>query len=111
MTTDSGRRLLIGLLLVGPFVAFALLRLVPAWDSIWDNHVFHFYIVSYSSLIALVVAMFVIAGIGAAGTQAIFAGIAFMAMAGLFLLHGLATPDMVMPGEDYSIGLSARLSL
>jgi signal transduction histidine kinase len=105
------QRALAGLLLVGPYLLFAALRLVPAWDPTWNDHIFHFYIVSYSSLVALVVANFVMAGVGTAGVQAMFVGMAFMAMAGLFLLHGLATPGMLMSGGSYSIGLSARLSL
>src|SRR5258706_969018 len=108
---SSGQRVLAVNLLLAPFLFFVLLRLVPAWDPLWQNSIFHFYIVSFTSLIAFVVALFVLSGIGSRGTQAIFTALGFAAMAGIFFLHGVATPGLLLSGVSHGIGLSARLSL
>ncbi|MBI3394641.1 MAG: hypothetical protein HY042_02285, partial [Spirochaetia bacterium] len=104
--------MLIGALLVIPFLFFVLLRIIPTWDPLWQSSIFHFYIVSFTSLVAFVVALFVLAGIGSRGVQAIFVALAFAAMSGLFFLHGAATPGLLLSGPgSHGIGLSARLSL
>jgi hypothetical protein len=74
-------------------------------------HVFHFYIVSFTSLVALVVASFVLLGIGEGDTRALFVATAFVAMAGLFLIHGISTPGVLIRDFNQAVGWSARLSL
>src|SRR5579859_6708943 len=107
-----GQRIVLAILLIGPALLFIALRLVPSWDPSWGDHVFHFYIVSFTSLVAIVVAIFVLAGIGASGIEASFVAMAFVAMAGFFFLHGLATPGMLLTDNtSHGVGLSARLSL
>ena len=108
----TNQQVLIGALLVVPFFFFFLLRLIPSWDPLWQSSIFHFYIVSFTSLVAFVVALFVLAGIGSRGVQAIFVALAFAAISGLFFLHGAATPGLLLSGPgSHGIGLSARLSL
>src|SRR5258708_25461847 len=111
-TFSPTQRMITGLLLIGPALVFLALRFVPSWDPEWDNHVFHFYIVSFTSLVAIVVAIFVLAGIGSSGIQASFVAMAFVAMAGFFFLHGVATPGMLLTdNSSHRVGLSSRLSL
>src|SRR5690349_20492273 len=98
-------------LLIGPVVIYVALRLFPGWDPLWAAPIFHFYIVSYTALVALVVAVFIFAGLGFDAAQAVFVAAAFASMAALFLLHGLATPGMMMMDASHGLGLSGRLSL
>src|SRR3954464_11854753 len=94
-TYAPGRSIITGILLIGPLLLFLLLRLIPSLDSTFANAIFHFYIVSFTSLIAFVVAVFMLAGIGLEGARAVFAVMGFTAISGIFLLHGLATPGII----------------
>lgn len=100
------------LLLAGPLAVFLFLRYVSSWDPSFAAPIFHFYIVSFASFVALVAALFVASAArlpSDARTGFVAAG--FVAIAAIFLLHGLATPGM-LGGEMYeSVGWSARLSL
>jgi signal transduction histidine kinase len=112
-TFTPAKSVIAGILLLGPLLLYVTLRLVPALDPNWANPIFHFYIVTFASLIALVVALFTLAGIGLNGARAVFAVMGFTTMAGIFVLHGLATPGVFFPNPTvtHGIGLSARLSL
>src|SRR5258708_28165065 len=57
-TYAPGRSIFAGILLLGPLLVFVALRLIPSLDSTFANSIFHFYIVSFTSLIAFVVAVF-----------------------------------------------------
>ena len=63
------------------------LRLFPALDGNANDHVFHFYIVSFASLVSLVAALFVSSGTGIRSPQTLFTEMAFASIAGLFLIH------------------------
>ena len=101
--------------LVGlPVVVFIVLLVNPAWDPAPSLPVFHFYIVTFTSLIALVVASFVLAGIGTTGSvQSTFVAMSFIAMSGVFLTHGVLTPGIAFNHEHIftAVGWAARLSL
>lgn len=102
------------LLITSPLVVFVLLTLNPAWNPAPSLPVFHFYIVTFTSLIALVVASFVLIGIGTTGdVQGTFVSMAFVAIAGFFMTHGALTPGIAVQGEyaGIAVGWAGRLSL
>jgi hypothetical protein len=94
-----------------PFIALALTGagLVP--DPAWLALTFHFYIVSATSLLALVMAGFtVIAANQVRDTRVFFLSLAYLSIAGIFFVHGLSTPGFIV-GNNPWVGFSARLSL
>ncbi len=97
-----------------PLIIFIALRLNPAWDPSPALPVFHFYIVTFTSLIALVVASFVLLGIGTTGdVQATFVSMAFVAMSSIFMTHGAFTPGIANQNEyaGLAVGWAGRLAL
>lgn len=98
-----------------PLAVLAWLLLNPASDAILRIPVQHFYIVSAVSILA-----FLMAGLLAAATvqtglyRVLFLALGFMSMGGIFSVHGLTTPGVLLPAGPYSIsvvGASAFLSL
>lgn len=99
-------------LVVGPLVVFLLLRYMPGWDPAVAAPVFHFYIVSFASFVGLVAALFVASAARLpSDARTWFTGVSFVAIAAVFLVHGLATPGMLFAGPHPAVGWSARLSL
>ena len=98
------RRLVAGTLLAGPLLLYIVLRLNPELDPRWHVHIFHFYIVSFTSLVALVVASFILLGIGEGDAHALFVATAFVAVAGLFLIHGISTPGVLIRDFNQAVG-------
>ena len=94
-----------------PLVLLVVLLLSPEIDPEWNAPVFHFYIVSYISLVSLVVASFVLLGVGTSGWRAVFVAMAFVGIAAMFTVHGISTPGVLVTGFNQAIGWSARLSL
>ncbi|MBI2910825.1 MAG: HD-GYP domain-containing protein [Chloroflexi bacterium] len=100
-----------------PALAFWWLLANPRRNLELPVPVEHFVIVTLVSLLALVVALLV----ARAATQieqyrVLFLALGFMSMAGLFAVHGLATPGVILPASDGGyggsvVGLSAFLSL
>ena len=102
-------------------VASALILFVLAINPVlkldWEVPQLHFYVVTAVAALAFVLA--VVLSIGAAVIRQysiLFLALGFMAMAGFFAVHGLATPGIILPpSEDYSgtsvLGASAFLSL
>ncbi|MSP12655.1 MAG: HD domain-containing protein [Chloroflexi bacterium] len=87
--------ILVGILLI-PLVIIVSLRLVPSWDLHLEAHWFHFQVVSFTSLVALVVALLVTSLAGPLlDIRTFFITLAFTAIAGIFLIHGLATPGVM----------------
>ncbi|HLY27434.1 MAG TPA: ATP-binding protein [Aggregatilineales bacterium] len=105
------QRIFVGFLVLFPLVIFLALQFIPGWNPTFNNGVFHFYIVTFTCLIALVSALFVLSGTGFSGAQATFTAMAFMAISGIFLLHGAVTPGVLIKESGHGIGISARLSL
>src|SRR5258707_15190762 len=91
------QRILVGLLIAAPGLLFLALRLFSALDASADNLIFHFYIVSFASLVSLVVALFVSSGTGIRSPETLFVEIAFASIAGLFLNHAIAPPGVFLP--------------
>ncbi len=91
---------------------FALLQVVPALDITFHQPIFHFYIVTYISFSAAVVAWLVIASVGAsAAPRHRLFGLAFAAMGSLFFLHGLTTPGALIASFNPAVAWSAWLTL
>lgn len=101
---------LIALILV-PTIIFFGLYFSPQSDPLWQVPFVHFYVVSYASLVALVVASFVATGVGVRGDlRAHAVAMSFVAMAAVFTIHGGTTPG-VITGVNQVVGWAARLSL
>ena len=104
------------LLLSVPLLIFVWLLLNPDLNATFEIPVQHFYIVTAIQLISLVVALLVArAAIDMREFRVLFLSLGFMAMSGLFAVHALSTPGVLVPPaeEDYPgvMGLSAFLSL
>ncbi len=97
-------------LIIAPVILYIALRLNPPSNQMWGTSIFHFYIVSYTSLVALVVAILIFSGIGAGETRALLIAMTFLTMAGFFFIHGFTTPGVLLGGNQ-AIGWAAQLSL
>jgi HD-GYP domain-containing protein (c-di-GMP phosphodiesterase class II) len=98
-----------------PILAYFYLAIVaPARDRVVMVPMEHFYIVSAAALTAMALAALVGVGSVRSGeprTYLVAAG--FLAVAGVFSVHGLTTPgpNMLVKDSHHSIVISARLSL
>src|SRR5260221_1789811 len=108
-TTSPGQRLLIGVLIIGPFLIYLAATLVPAWNPIYSNGIFHFYIVSFTSLVAMVIAVFVLAGIGSAGGPSNFFAVGFIGAGGVVFPHW-AAKDGVRITRNHRLRTTCTLS-
>jgi HD-GYP domain-containing protein (c-di-GMP phosphodiesterase class II) len=93
------------------FLLFWLLYSSPASDPVLAAPAAHFWIVSLTSLGAVALAVVV----GAAGARArdsriVYLAAGFASMAGLFALHGLSTPGMIL-GPNSVTPLASQLAL
>jgi HD-GYP domain-containing protein (c-di-GMP phosphodiesterase class II) len=108
---------LAGLAVLLPVGIYAWLRWHPAQDASLAAPVQHFYIVSGVSLLAFALAILLaIAALQIAQYRALFLCLGFMAMGGIFAVHGLSTPGILGDAEDLQyadrvVGVSAFLSL
>ncbi|MFP3853393.1 MAG: hypothetical protein ACLFWD_03760 [Anaerolineales bacterium] len=95
-----------------PTVIFFVLRTNPTFDIFLEAQLFHFYIVTFTSFAALVSALIVASAVeNENNPHILFLTMGYAATAGFFLLHGLATPGIVVQGFNQAVGWSARLSL
>ncbi|HEX3629640.1 MAG TPA: HD-GYP domain-containing protein [Candidatus Dormibacteraeota bacterium] len=100
-----------------PSLAFAWLRSHPASDATVRIPLQHFYMVTAVSLLALALAVLLaIAAMQIAQYRALFLCLGFMAMGGIFAVHGIETPGILGDAEDLQyagriVGISAFLSL
>jgi len=93
MRTVAGPAALVVLLLLG----YVGLRSQPAIDAMLEAPEGHFYVVSLVALLATVLAACVgIAGMRLRNTNVTFLALAYITLAGIFLVHGLSTPGMMM---------------
>ncbi len=95
-------------LLAMPLAALLVLAWVPALNLILENHWFHFQIVSFASLVAFVLGITTIVLLrGVSDVRAFFVPIGLGALAGVFILHGLATPDvMTISHAEHAVSVS-----
>lgn len=111
-TRLTSRPILVGALIVLPLLVFIVLRLNPSLDPVWQAPFFHFYIVSYISLIAVVISSFILRGVRLVqGGRLLFVGAAYVSLGAIFFIHGISTPVVLSPHISHAVGWSARLSL
>lgn len=91
-----------------PLAALLLLTVFPFLNLQLENHWFHFQIVSLISFIALVLGVSTIALTNTVNdTRAFFILVALGAIAGIFMLHGLATPSVLeISHAEHTVSLS-----
>lgn len=105
---------MLGAILAAPMGMLAWLLLNPAEDRLFMIPVEHFYVVSATSLAALCLALLVsIASLHTRKPRTLCVAVGFLAIAGVFSVHGLTTPgDQMLVKEFHNvIVVSARLSL
>ena len=95
-----------------PAVALVVLLLVPRWDHSFGTNNFHFYVVS-GVTVASALAFAVVIGLiqSMKETRLLFLGLAFMCIASVFAVHGLATPGHIHDRAYAEIGVSSWLSV
>ncbi|HKY51266.1 MAG TPA: adenylate/guanylate cyclase domain-containing protein, partial [Candidatus Limnocylindria bacterium] len=77
----------------------------------------HFVITTNVSIVALLVAIFVArAALDAGHYRSLLVAVGFLCMAGIFMVHGLSTPDVLQRGDKRDdaglvVGVSAQLAL
>ena len=97
--------------LAAPMVALAVLRAAPELDPKIMAFGFHFYVVGFTALAAAVACGVVIASARTLqNTRLLFLGLAFFAIAGIFSVHGLATPGFIHEEYYASVAVSGWLS-
>ncbi|MQC26290.1 MAG: HD-GYP domain-containing protein [Chloroflexi bacterium] len=97
--------------MIVPLAAYIFLRGAPALDSLIGTPLLHFQIVSATFLIALLLSIAIgIAGIRQRNLQVIYVSLAFISLAGLFSVHGLATPGFIF-SSGALVGVAAQLSV
>jgi HD-GYP domain-containing protein (c-di-GMP phosphodiesterase class II) len=103
------------LALASPFALFLLLNNVESLNPMWRVPERHFYIVSATAFTAGAIGgAFLVSIKSLAETRSVFLGLGFVAMAIIFLTHGLATPGVYFPmNEDYLgvVSVSAGMSM
>lgn len=71
----------------------------------------HYHIVSTTSIIALIVAIFVgVVGLRQRNLQVIYVSLAFISLAGIFSVHGLATPGFILD-QNSVVGVASQLAV
>lgn len=109
MRSLSFKNPLVGILL--PLLAYVFLRALPALDPICGTATFHFQLVSATSLISFILSVVVgIVGVRRRNLQVIYVSLSFISLAGLFSVHGLATPGFIL-GPTRLVGVAAQLSV
>jgi HD-GYP domain-containing protein (c-di-GMP phosphodiesterase class II) len=92
------------LLLVASSLLFAGFRTQGAWEDAveWASPRGHFWVVSVAALTCLALAFAAgVAAFRAENARVLMLALAFLSMAGIFTIHGLATPG-VLVGGDYT---------
>jgi len=106
------KRLGVYLALVAPAVGLGLWALFPGADPSWAAPLFHFYIVTFTTLAATVVSIFVTISVGqTALPRHLLLAVAFAWMGAVFLLHGATTPGALIASFHPAITWSAWLTL
>ncbi|MEX0786655.1 MAG: HD domain-containing phosphohydrolase [Dehalococcoidia bacterium] len=113
MSIDRGTALKgLGVLaLAAPMVIFAVTRLVPALDPTIMAFNAHFYAVGFTAIAAAIACAIVMASARTLqNTRLLFLGLGFFAIAGIFAVHGLATPGFIADQYYASVSVSSWLS-
>ncbi len=101
----------------GGVIALPLLTLIVLLsgiipDPIWAGPRFHFVVVCLTTLLALVMALFVVrAANQLRDLRVFFLALTYLSIAGIFLVHALTTPGALILGNNPWVGFSARASV
>jgi hypothetical protein len=102
----------VGLAAVLPLAMLGLLLGHVLPDPALQVPVFHFYLVSLVSFLALLLALAMTAAASQIdNVRVLFLALAFLGISSIFLVHALTTPGVLVPGVNGWVGTSARLSL
>lgn len=97
--------------LAAPMIALGVFHWAPALDPVYMAPTFHFYVVSFTALAAAFACAVVIGSAQTLqNTRLLFLGLAFLIIAGVFSVHGLATPGFIVDRFYMSVSVSAWLS-
>jgi len=100
------------LALLGPLLVFYLLRTVPDLDPRLQATTFHFWIVSLAAVVGLLAAAVVLrASVGRDDIWVFFAGLGLLSISSVFLLHSLATENVLLGASHPSFSTSPPTSL
>jgi len=111
------RPALLLLLVLSPTVILAALLSDPQRNTPLFIPVEHFVITTNVSIVALLVAIFVArAALQSGHYRSLLVAVGFFCLAGIFMIHGLSTPDVLQRGDKRDdaglvVGVSAQLSL
>ncbi len=95
-----------------PLLALAGLLANALPDPAWVGPVFHFVIVSLTALLAVGLAILMAIAAGQLReARVFFLALAFLAIAGVFLVHGLTTPGALIHDDNPWVGFSGYFSL
>jgi signal transduction histidine kinase len=97
---------------VAPAVGLGLWALFPEADPSFAAPLFHFYVVTFTTIAATVVSLFVTISVGqTALPRHLLLAVAFAWMGAVFLLHGATTPGALIASIHPAITWSAWLTL
>ncbi len=106
------KQLFIILSLVVPIGLLTLFRLFPGWDPIWRQPLLHFYLVTFFTFTAVVVALFTALLLGhQSRPRHQLLATAFAVMGLLFFVHGITTPQAILFTPNPGIRWAAWLTL
>jgi signal transduction histidine kinase len=94
-----------------PAALIVLIRSVPGMDPMLPRPVFHFYIVSLTSVVAVVVAAFFGLVVGVRSFAVFALAMAFVSIGAIFTIHGLTTPGILTTELNPAITWSAFASV
>jgi HD-GYP domain-containing protein (c-di-GMP phosphodiesterase class II) len=109
------RRLLVGLgiaALLSPLAALACFELAPGRDVVVSSRQLHFWAVGITAISAAVACAMVVASARSLReTRLLFLALAFIAIGGIFSVHGLLTPGVVVKDFHTPLVVSSWVSI
>lgn len=94
-----------------PLGIYIFLRVQPSLDAQLAFPAHHFYIVSLTSVVSLIVSIVVgIVGVRQRNLQVIYVSLAFISLAAFFSAHGLSTPGFILDANRV-VGVAAQMSV
>jgi len=102
----------VGVAAIAPLAMLVLLLAGVLPDPVLPAPTFHFILVSCVSGLALLLALATtVAACQIDDVRVLFLALAFLGIAGVFLVHALTTPGVLVPGPNGWVGASGRLAL
>ncbi len=99
-------------LLASPMIIFLVLMLNPSIDKPFGTYSMHFYVVSVTTLAAMLACIVIIAVADSLReTRLVFLALAFLSIAGIFAVHGLGTPGQIHRESYSEVSVSSWFSV